>query len=148
MLNCTECVNRIKQRAKSRGVTMTYLCDMLGKRKSFLTDVRNGNDRIKDDQLAVLADFLCTTVDYLKGVTDDPEGKQFEHEMLRHAKGAYFFDENTPKEDLEVMTRSIAINTNLRGDVEKAKIIERISSLDTETLLKLEKILDMILEEK
>lgn len=148
MLNCAECVNRIKQRAKNRGVTMTYLCDLIGKRKSFLTDVRNGNDRIKDEQLAVIAEFLCTTVEYLKGVTDNPEGNQPEREMLRHAKEAYYFDENTSKEDFEVMARTIAINTNLRGDIEKAKIIERMSSLDTATLLKLEKILDMILEEK
>lgn len=148
MINCAECVSRIKQRAKSRGVTMTYLCDLLGKRKSFLTDVRNGNDRIKDDQLAVIADFLYTTVEYLKGETDDPEGKQAALETYRHARGAYYFDENSSKDDLEVMTRSISINSNLRGDVEKAKIIERISSLDTATLLKLEKIIDMILEEK
>lgn len=51
---------------------MKYLCDCLGKRRTFLVDVRNGNDRIDFTELSIIADRLHTTTDYLTGATDDP----------------------------------------------------------------------------
>ena len=66
-------IDRIKLLAKSRGFTMKYLCDCLGKHRGFLACVRNGTDRIDEDELAVIADKINTTVAYLTGQTDDPE---------------------------------------------------------------------------
>ena len=51
---------------------MKFLCDCLGKRRTFLVDVRNGNDRIDFTELSIIADRLHTTADYLVGATDDP----------------------------------------------------------------------------
>lgn len=51
---------------------MKYLCDCLGKRRTFLVDVRNGNDRIDFTELSIIADRLHTTPAYLTGATDDP----------------------------------------------------------------------------
>lgn len=51
---------------------MKFLCDCLGKRRTFLVDVRNGNDHLDAYELAIIADKLHTTTDYLIGVTDDP----------------------------------------------------------------------------
>lgn len=66
-------VDRIKARAKSYGMTMAYLNRCLGKHDSFLSCVRNGTDRIDEDELAVIADKIHTTTAYLTGQTDDPE---------------------------------------------------------------------------
>lgn len=66
-------VDRIKSRAKERGLTMKYLCDCLGKHRSFLSCVRNGNDHIDEDELAIIAEKIGTTTAYLTGQTDDPE---------------------------------------------------------------------------
>lgn len=65
-------VDRIKSLAKAQGLTMKFLCDCLGKRRTFLVDVRNGNDHLDAYELAIIADKLHTTTDYLIGVTDDP----------------------------------------------------------------------------
>ena len=139
---------RIKELCREYGISQKFLCDKIGRAKTYLNDVWNGKTSIKDEDLETIADILHTNSAYLRGETDNPEGIQDMLVRLQRDKNRYFFDENSSKDDLEVMTRSMSINSNLRGDVEKAKIIERISSLDTATLLKLEKILDMILEEK
>ena len=65
-------VDRIKEFAKSKGITMKFLCDCLGKRRTFLTDVRRGVDHIDENELSIIADKLNTTVEYLTGQTDDP----------------------------------------------------------------------------
>ena len=65
-------VNKIKTLAKTQGLTMTYLCTLIGKRATFLVDVRNGNDHIDENELSIIADKLHTTVEYLTGQTDDP----------------------------------------------------------------------------
>lgn len=66
-------VDRIKARAKSYGMTMAYLNRCLGKHDSFLSCVRNGTDRIDEDELAIIAEKIHTTTAYLTGQTDDPE---------------------------------------------------------------------------
>lgn len=66
-------VDRIKQLAKANGITMKYLCDCLGKHRGFLSCVRNGTDRIDEEELAIIAAKIGTTAAYLTGQTDDPE---------------------------------------------------------------------------
>ena len=51
---------------------MKFLCDCLGKRRTFLVDVRNGNDHLDAHELSIIAEKLHTTTDYLTGATDDP----------------------------------------------------------------------------
>lgn len=63
---------RIKVRAKSQGLTLKFLCDCLGKRGSFLTDVACKKDRIDAYELSIIAEKLHTTPEYLTGATDDP----------------------------------------------------------------------------
>lgn len=63
---------RIKTLAKMQGLTLKFLCECLGKRPSFLTDVACKKDRIDAHELSIIADKLHTTTDYLIGVTDDP----------------------------------------------------------------------------
>lgn len=110
-----ETVDRIKELSTKNGITMKYLCDCLGKRRGFLSEVRCGKDKIDEHELVVIADILHTTPEYLRGETDDPVVKE----------GSAF-----------------------GGDPEREKIAKKIMSLSTEDLQKLEKILDMILEEK
>lgn len=66
-------IDRIKYRAKEFGISMKYLCDCLGKRRGFLSVVRSGGDHIDENELAIIADKIHTTTDYLTGQTDDPE---------------------------------------------------------------------------
>lgn len=66
-------IDRIKELAKSNGLSMKYLAEKIGKYPGFLSCVRNGTDRINDDELQVIADILNTTPEYLKGETDIKE---------------------------------------------------------------------------
>ena len=66
-------VNRIKTLAKTQGLTMTYLCSLIGKRATFLADVRLGKDHIDTNELSIIADKLNTTVEYLTGQTDQAQ---------------------------------------------------------------------------
>ena len=51
---------------------MKFLCDCLGKRRTFLVDVRNGNDHLDSAELSIIAEKLHTTPEFLTGATDDP----------------------------------------------------------------------------
>ena len=64
--------DRVKALAKSQGITVAYLCDSIGKYKGFFIDLKRGKARITTDELAIIADRLHTTPEYLTGVTDDP----------------------------------------------------------------------------
>lgn len=52
---------------------MTFLCSSIGKYPTFLSCVRNGTDRIDEDQLSIIAAVLGTTTEYLTNETDTPE---------------------------------------------------------------------------
>ena len=65
-------VNRIKALAKKQGIQMKYFCDYFGKAQSYFADIRNGKNRLDENELSIIADKLNTTVEYLTGQTDDP----------------------------------------------------------------------------
>ena len=71
-----KCINSIQALAKKQGISMKFLCDQLEKRRSFLSEVRLGKDRIHDNEVEVIASILNTTPAYLRGETDDPMDKE------------------------------------------------------------------------
>lgn len=64
---------RLKSRARSKGIKLEYLNASVSKYRGFLSCVKSGSDRIDENELAIIADKLHTTTDYLTGQTDDPE---------------------------------------------------------------------------
>ncbi len=73
---CT--INRVLQLAKEKGISQAFICGKLGLRRTYLSEVRMGKDSLPDDRLAIIADLLNTTPEYLKGETDikeKPAGK-------------------------------------------------------------------------
>lgn len=67
------CALRIRERAKEIGITQAKLCDLVGKRITFISEAANGKAAIKKSDLQLIAQKLETTVDYLIGKTDNPE---------------------------------------------------------------------------
>lgn len=65
-------VDRIKALAKSKGISMAFLCKQINKHRNFLACVRLGQDYIDQNELKIIADILGTTTDYLANKTDDP----------------------------------------------------------------------------
>ncbi len=64
-------IQRIKALAKQQGITQTFLCKQIGKRATFLNEVKLGKDKIRDGEIASIASILGTTPEYLCGETDD-----------------------------------------------------------------------------
>lgn len=64
--------DRIKILAKKQGKTVTYVCQLIGRPKYYLNDIAKTPDReIPEDDLRTIAINLGTTIEYLKGETDD-----------------------------------------------------------------------------
>lgn len=64
---------KLKTLLKERGFTMKYFNDLLGKNRSYLSNVLTGSDSISDEELKIVADKLGTTVDYLTDKSEDKE---------------------------------------------------------------------------
>jgi transcriptional regulator with XRE-family HTH domain len=86
IMDYEKCINSIQALAKKQGISMKFLCDQLGKRRSFLSEVRLGKDRIHDNEIEVIASILSTTPAYLRGEIDDPEPPAAEGDWVDEIK--------------------------------------------------------------
>ena len=66
-------IDRIKELAKEKGIKIKYICSQLGLAETYLSNVKNGKDRMTDERLQKIADILDTTVEYLTGESDEKE---------------------------------------------------------------------------
>lgn len=64
---------RLESLAKIKGVSKTHLCSLVGRPKYYLNDIKNKGIQAADDYIAIWADALNTTPEYLKGETDQKE---------------------------------------------------------------------------
>ena len=72
MFNSAKAAIKITERAKKQGVTQAFIAEKLGVNRSFLNQAIKGQAQITPDRLAIIADLLHTTPEYLMDETDDP----------------------------------------------------------------------------
>lgn len=65
-------IDKIKTLAREKGVKIKYICSQLGLAETYLSNVKNGKDRMTRERLERIAEILETTVAYLMDETDDP----------------------------------------------------------------------------
>ena len=65
-------IDKIKNTAKEKGISIAFICSKLGVGRGYLNDVIAGKNRLTDDRLSTIAGILGVSVDYLLGRTDDP----------------------------------------------------------------------------
>lgn len=65
--------DRLDALIKETGKKKNYLCGLLGRGEYYIRDARNKNIDIPAKYVAIWADELSTTVDYLQGYTDVKE---------------------------------------------------------------------------
>jgi transcriptional regulator with XRE-family HTH domain len=65
-------IDKIKTLAREKGVKIKYICSQLGLAETYLSNVKNGKDRMTRERLERIAEILETTVAYLTDETDDP----------------------------------------------------------------------------
>ena len=63
-------IDKIKALAKEKGIKIKYICSQLGLSETYLSNVKNGKDRMTDERLAIIAQILGTTTEYLTDKTD------------------------------------------------------------------------------
>ena len=68
--------DRLDALIKAQGVSQKFLCDKMGKARNYIAVARAGNGSISDASLVILANELQTSVEYLRGETDDPGYKK------------------------------------------------------------------------
>lgn len=68
--------NRLEALIAERGISKKFLCDKAGKSRGYITGAKVGNGSISDEALAIFAHELETSVEYLRGETDDPGYKK------------------------------------------------------------------------
>lgn len=65
-------IDKVKCTARAQGMKIKYICGELGLAETYLSNVKNGKDRMTDDRLYKIADILGTSYEYLTDQTDDP----------------------------------------------------------------------------
>lgn len=73
ILNKSAIIERIKALSKEKGYSLTYMYKQLYIPSGYLRDVNANKTALTDGRLALIADFLGTTPEYLKGETDIKE---------------------------------------------------------------------------
>lgn len=63
-------LNKIKALSKEKGWTLSFLSKKLSLSQSYFTDVKNGKTSISENRLAIIAELLDTTKEYLKDETE------------------------------------------------------------------------------
>lgn len=63
---------RIKELAKAQGKTLSYVCQLIGRKVYYLNDLKKTSEMMAEEDLHIIAANLGTSVEYLKGETDDP----------------------------------------------------------------------------
>ena len=70
--------DRIIELAKAQGKSMTYICNLVQRPRSYLYGVKRSDLNIPSEYFPVLANDLGSTVEYLTWQTDDPNPVQTE----------------------------------------------------------------------
>lgn len=65
-------IDKIKILAKEQGIKIKFICSQLGLSETYLSNIKNGKDRMTDERLEKIAEILHTTPEYLRDETDDP----------------------------------------------------------------------------
>lgn len=109
---------RITELAKMQGKSMTYLCSLIGKYRSYLNDVKVKNMKMPEEYLEAIAADLGTTPEYLKWETDDPRVPGLpnysdgEDVIVYHRDGRKVVEHLTPRQ-MQILAKLVdAIKTD------------------------------------
>lgn len=126
--------DRIKELCGQYGISQKFLCDQIGKQKTYFNDVWRGRCTPTDADLQTISGHLHTTPAYLRGEIDDPEPPAAEGDWV---------------DEIKISPAKLAFAKRLAEmDDGLASALSGLSSLDEATLLRLEKIADALLKEE
>ena len=74
-------MKRIRELRKEKNITMKQLGEVIGVAESTISLYENGKRQPDNDTLQKLADYFCTTTDYLLGRTDEPATNSLDKQL-------------------------------------------------------------------
>jgi transcriptional regulator with XRE-family HTH domain len=98
MYNPADVAENIKTIAKRKGISMKQVLDDCGLNKNVLSTMLSRGSMPKADNIAIIADYLDCSVDYLLGRTDNPESHKIPVESIGAAFVAALAAESTETE--------------------------------------------------
>lgn len=99
---------RIKELAKSRGISLGLLEEKLGLSRNSIYTIKN--KKPSAERLQLIADYFHVSTDYLLGRTDNPKIAQDGHasvaiDLKKDAEETFFFDgHELNNEDIDLIT--------------------------------------------
>lgn len=126
-------IDRIKNLAKAKGVSIAFICKQFDVGRGYLNDVAVGKNRISDERIRKIADILGTTYEYLTDQTEDPNPKTAD--IIASADSA----------DEKVVLMLIARLPELSGD--DIDILEALLSLPKQEFSRYIEILRMMMKQ-
>lgn len=104
---------RIAELAKMQGKSMTHLCSLIGKYRSYLNDVKVKNMKLPEEYIEMIANDLGTTPEYLLFKTDDPSVPSNadtgnESMIVFHRNGRRVVEHLTPKQ-MQMLTKMLDV---------------------------------------
>ena len=77
-------INRIREMSKQKGISLSFLCKQMNVNRVYFIDCEKTGRTIPDDKLSIIATTLNTSVEFLKGETEQKENPlaQFSPEMV------------------------------------------------------------------
>lgn len=77
-------IDKIKSLARSRGIKLGKLCEMVGEDANYFNKVKMGLRRMDDERIRYLAHVLNTSFEYLTDETDNPSAISNRHPIFRY----------------------------------------------------------------
>ena len=66
-------IDKIRTLSKEKGLSLSFLCKKMNVNRVYFIDCEKNSRTIPDDKLSIIADCLSTSIEYLKGETDEKE---------------------------------------------------------------------------
>lgn len=111
-------IDRIIQLSNQKGISNAFICSKLGVNRTWLNAVKRDNLNISCDRLAQIADILETTVEYLKGETDNPKKEKSPSsidELSDFKKSILDLLDMIPEDEQENVRARIEFELKLKG---------------------------------
>lgn len=112
--------DKLEALVKEKGVTKTFLCQIVARERYYLRDCKKNNFITPDEHIAAWADALGTTVEYLTDQTNQKE-KPTHAEM--DVDDILKIMLNLPREKKEELLESSAQNANTKLEITTRYII-------------------------
>lgn len=104
-------ISKIKSLIKLKGMTQVFVCNQLGVKGSYLSDVANGKNTMSEDRIRTIAEILGTTYEYLTDQTDDPA----------QPKLSFVFDSEKIEKAISAKTKSTPEGVLANADIKYTK---------------------------